>query len=113
MSFFVFLVFFTKKVKLYTPGLTHFFFSIDTCAQDFKLQKLLEAYRQRSALENEQQPLQAMVKLNTMVADFLRVYELSQLSLSTVQKIPHLARCETYEVFLEAGKFSLRQLSWW
>ena len=78
-------------------------FSIDTCTQEFKLQKLLEAYRQRSALENEQQPLRAMTKLNEMVKNFLDIYDLVPLSVTGIQQIPYLARCATYDTFLETG----------
>ena len=78
-------------------------FSVDTCTQEFKLQKLLEAYRHRSALENEQQPLRAMTTLNAMVKDFLGIYDLAPASMTLIQRIPYLARCATYETFLEAG----------
>lgn len=78
-------------------------FSIDTCTQDFKLQKLLEAYRHRSALENEQQPLRAMTTLNSMVTDFLGIYDLTPLSVNIIRRIPYLARCANYDTFLEAG----------
>ena len=83
-------------------------FSVDTCTQEFKLQKLLEAYRQRSALENEQQPLRAMIKLNSMVADFLSMYDLTKLEVAAIQQIPYLARCSTYEAFVDTGNVPLQ-----
>ena len=45
-----------------------------------------------------------MVTLNEMVSQFLQMYELSPMTFDAVRQIPYLARCETYEAFLEAGK---------
>ena len=45
-----------------------------------------------------------MVTLNEMVSKFLRLYELAPLTFDAVRQIPYLARCETYEAFLESGE---------
>ena len=77
---------------------------MDTCTQEFKIQKLLEAYQRRSALENEQQPLRAMTKLNSMVDDFLQMFQLIPLTIELIKKIGELAACTTYHDFFHAGK---------
>ena len=79
--------------------------SVDTCTQDYKLQKLLEAYQRRSAMENEQQPLRAMTVLNTMVEDFLQMYQLVPVSIHLVSKIGELAACNSYHDFFHLGQF--------
>ena len=76
---------------------------MDTCTQEFKLQKLLEAYQRRSALDNEQRPLRAMTTLNAMVADFLQMFQLVPLTMKLAKKIVELAKCSTYHDFFHAG----------
>ena len=50
-----------------------------------------------------------MTTLNNMVKNFLGIYDLATITMTAIQRIPYLARCVTYESFLETGTIMINR----